>query len=58
MHKSGFTAAEMEGYMRDAGLVDFEIRTLVEPVRMEFKPDDVVDIKLFFARGRKPPAKL
>ena len=58
MHKSGFTPDEMEDYMRDAGLVDFEMRPLPEGVKMVFKDGEEVERKVFFARGRRPPAKL
>lgn len=56
MHKSGFTADEMEGYMREAGLVDFEMRWLPEPFTMPMKGVDV-ERTLFFARGIRPLAK-
>jgi hypothetical protein len=58
MHKSGFTAAEMEGYMQDAGLVDFEMTSLPEPVKMVFKDGAEVERRVFFARGRRPSVKL
>lgn len=53
MHKSGFTDEEMKGYMTEAGLVDFEIIHLPEPVVMKMH-DAEVKRNVFFARGRKP----
>lgn len=53
MHKSGFTDEEMKGYMAEAGLVDFEMIHLPEPVVMQMKDAEVKRV-VFFARGRKP----
>jgi len=58
MHKSGFTVEEMEGYMHEAGLVDYEMRPLPEGVTMVFKNGDEVERKVFFARGRRPRSSL
>lgn len=53
MHKSGFTEEEMKGYMNEAGLVDFEMLELPEPVVLKMKDDVTVERRVFFARGRK-----
>lgn len=52
MHKSGFVEEEMKGYMAEAGLVDFALVELGEPVVMEIHGKDITR-RLFFARGRK-----
>jgi hypothetical protein len=58
MHKSGFTREEMEGYMSEAGLEDFEMRDLPEGVTMVFKNGDEVERRVFLARARRPKASL
>jgi hypothetical protein len=53
MHKTGFTAGEMDEYMTEAGLVDIEFLPLEEKVVWEMKGKEV-ERGLFFAKGRKP----
>jgi hypothetical protein len=52
MHKSGFTAEEMEGYMHEAGFEDVEVMPLTSNVVMQIHGEDL-ERSLFFARGRK-----
>ena len=58
MHKSGFTEAEMKAYMSEAGLVDFEMVHLPEPIVMVMKEGQEVERRIFFARGRKVKANM
>lgn len=58
MHKSGFTPEEMQGYMNEAGLVDYDYRPLSESVTMVMKDGEEVERRVFFARGRRPRASL
>lgn len=58
MHKSGFTPEEMKKYMLEAGLEDFEIRSLPDSVKMVFKDGAEVERRVFFARGRRQRASL
>ncbi len=53
MHKSGFTDEEMKEYMSEAGLVDFKMVWLPEPVTMLMNDEQEVKRRVYFARGRK-----
>jgi hypothetical protein len=53
MHKSGFTEAEVREYMTEAGLVEFKMVHLPEPIVMVMKDGHEVERWIFFARGRK-----
>lgn len=53
MHKSGFTEEEMQGYMREAGLVDAELLPLEQKFVMQIREGVDLERKIFFAKGRK-----
>ncbi|KAF2667649.1 S-adenosyl-L-methionine-dependent methyltransferase [Microthyrium microscopicum] len=52
MHVSGFTHDQMRMYMAEAGLVDFEMVVLKEPIVMPIRGERT-EREVFFARGRK-----
>ena len=58
MHKSGFTEDEMKEYMQEAGLSDFGMVHLPEPVVMVMKDGAEIERRIFFARGRKTKSKI